>query len=75
MLANSAACNFPQCWPTVMNNNISNNLYSHNKNECICKAQNNSRWHGKFSVSVQIVALNTGPDLLKAMFTTYLHGH
>ena len=36
-----------------------------------------SCWYRKFSVSVQIIALNTGPDLLKAMFTTYLHdsGH
>ena len=68
---------FAWCWPTVINNN-SNNLYSHNNNnKCICNAQNKSCWHRKFSFSTQITALNTSPDLLKAMFTTSLHesGH
>jgi len=48
-----------------------------NNNECISKVQNKSRWFRKFSFSMQIIALNTGPDLPKAMFTTYVHdnGH
>jgi len=45
--------NFAQCWPAIINNN-SNNLYSHNNNnEFICKAQNKSGRHRKFSVSMQ----------------------
>jgi len=61
--------NFAQCWSAIINNNSNNNnFYSHNNNnECMCKAQNKSCWHRKFSVSTQIIAL----------FMTYLHdnGH
>ena len=44
--------------------------------ECV-KQKNKSHWRRKFSFSAQIIALNSGPDLPKAMFTTYLHdnGH
>ena len=47
----SMAAQLAQCWPAIITNN-SNNLYSHDNNECICKVQNKSCWHRKFSVSV-----------------------